>query len=84
MRRVMSSSTGTTQKYRYSPSRPRCTPRIYPRQSPVVTGKLHQALSQAQILNALGVPFVLEGPFGEGQARTLLRKASGGSWTDTD
>jgi hypothetical protein len=37
----MSSSTGTTQKYRSSPSRPHYTPRIPPRQSPVVAGKLH-------------------------------------------
>ena len=43
LRRVMSSSTRTTQKYRSSPSRPRFTPRLYPRQFPVVApGKLHQ------------------------------------------
>ena len=42
LRRVMSSSTGTAKKYRSSPSRRRCTPRIYPQQSPVA-GRLHLA-----------------------------------------
>jgi hypothetical protein len=70
----MSSSTRTTQKYRSSQSRARCTPRIYPRQSPVVADKVtpvSETTSQAQIVNALGAPFVLEGPFGEADADAI-------------
>jgi hypothetical protein len=52
LRRVMSSSTGTTKKYRSSLSHSRsgCMPRIYPQQSQVVAGQLHQAPIPFQVV----------------------------------
>ena len=54
---------------------------IYPQQSLVVVGKLHQMLkwqAQAQIVNALGTPFILKGLFSEANvdAKPKLELAS--------
>lgn len=63
------------KKYCSSPSRLRHTLGIYPRQSPVAVGKLHQAPRRRQIVNALGAPFPLEeGPFGEADAEAIDAK----------
>jgi hypothetical protein len=69
----MSSSTGTTQKCRYSPP-PELHAAHIPSTIPGSGGQVTpgaETTGKAQIVNALGVPFVLEGPFGEADAEAI-------------
>ena len=78
LRRAISSSTGTTKKYRSSPSRPYCNATHIPSTIPGSGGQLApgaETMGQTQILKALGTPFVLERLFGNADAEAMEAKS---------